>query len=158
MRGGEDRGHGAQEAAHRGRGAGWHRCCAGVTGLAGMFQKTLRNSGPTVSTKKPCLAVTIGGSSGSSCLLEELNLRISDWGKRCPNQNSTTKTSLCFYFKTVDWSCLIISHSLGFKAKQCRVSLEKALRSSSLLLFRVSVYAWYRAQHLWQCCYLLGNY
>ena len=114
----------------------------------GCFRKLLGTQGQPWAPRNQLL---LAGSSDSSCLLEELNLRISDWGKCCPNQNST-KTSLCFYFKTVDWSCLIISHSLGFKAKQCRVSLEKALPSSSLLLFRVSVYAWYRAQHLWQCC------
>ena len=118
----------------------------------GCFRKLLGTQGQQWAPRNHAWQLPLAGSSDSSCLLEELNLRISDGGKCCPHQNSTTKTSLCFYFKPVDWSCLIISYSWGFKAKQCSVSLEKALHSSSLLLFRVSVYAWYRAQHLWQRC------
>lgn len=118
----------------------------------GCFRKLLGTQGQQWEPSNHAWQLPLAGSSDSSCLLEELSLRISDWRKRCPNQNSATKTSLCFHFKTVDWSCLIISHSLGFKAKQCRTSLEKALCSSSLLLFRVSVYAWSGAQHLWQHC------
>lgn len=145
---------GRTESMEEHRGARWHHgCYRGMIELVGCFRNLAGSQGPQRAPRKHAWQVSLEGSSDSSCLVQELKLGM---GTMLPkSRNSSVNTSLCFHFKAINRSCLIVFHSLGFKAWRENIFRKRpssSSSSSSLLLLRDCRLVYGRAQHPWQHC------